>query len=84
MAIPTLPLGIRPTTAVYGVVQGVLLRPLPDRDPGRLVSISDVPQKYYTPTMRFGATPHLAEFRACAPWREGLSASAKVIADTRA
>lgn len=66
VAVLTLALGIGPTTAVYSVVEGVLLRPMPYRDPGRLVSISDVPAKYYAPTMRMGAMPHLAEFEA---WR---------------
>ena len=37
VAILTLALGIGTTTAVYTVVNGVLLRPLPYRDPSRLV-----------------------------------------------
>jgi predicted permease len=39
VAILTLALGIGTTTAVFTVVNGVLLRPLPYRDPGRLVSL---------------------------------------------
>ena len=39
VAIFTLALGIGSTTAVFTVVYGVLLRPLPYRDPGRLVMI---------------------------------------------
>ncbi|HEY7058829.1 MAG TPA: ABC transporter permease [Vicinamibacterales bacterium] len=39
VAILTLALGIGSTTAVFTVVYGVLLRPLPYRDPGRLVMI---------------------------------------------
>ena len=38
----TLGLGIGATTAMYGVVDGVLVRPLPYAAPGRLVALADV------------------------------------------
>ena len=66
VAVLTLALGIGPTTAVYSVVEGVLLRPLPYHDAGRLMSISEIPHKDHRPGMRLGIGPHLAEVRA---WR---------------
>ncbi|PYV39773.1 MAG: hypothetical protein DMG06_22235 [Acidobacteria bacterium] len=46
VAALTLALGIGANTAMVGVINGVLLRPLPFKDPARLVSVTDfVPQQ---------------------------------------
>src|SRR6185503_12231472 len=45
VAIATLGLGIGATTAVFTVVDRVLLRPLPFRDPGRLYALSYLPSE---------------------------------------
>ena len=40
-AVFTLAFGIGSTTAIFSIVEGVLLRPLPFRDPDRLVAVGD-------------------------------------------
>jgi putative ABC transport system permease protein len=42
VAIVTMALGIGATTAIYSIVDGVLLRPLPFRDSGQLVQIREI------------------------------------------
>jgi hypothetical protein len=42
VSVLTLALGIGATSAIFSVLDAVLLRPLPFRDPGRLVWVQDV------------------------------------------
>jgi len=55
-AVLTLALGIGATVTIFSVVDGVLLRPLPFRNPSRLVALNDNLQGLQTPTGEFGVT----------------------------
>jgi predicted permease len=53
-AILTLAFGIGATTAIFSIVEGVLLRPLPFAEPGRLVVLGDT-----VPGINMGSNGHI-------------------------
>lgn len=62
MALATMALGIGSTTAVFSLIDGVLIRPLPFADPGRLYHARDVNTRGPFDILR--ANSRLAEFAA--------------------
>src|ERR1043165_9806957 len=73
-AITTLALGIGANTAVFGVISGVLLRPLPYAAPDRLVEVTERQPATATNVGTYGpvAPADFAEFRAPSRLCEGL------------
>src|SRR5918994_3179243 len=72
IAVATLALGIGANTAIFSLVRGVLLRPLPFSEPGRLIGIreSKVGEGHNNP-MAFRS---FAEFRDQAQTLESIAA----------
>jgi putative ABC transport system permease protein len=63
LAIVTLALGIGATTATFGIVDDVLLAPLPYPEPERLVAIREVNEQYREPAVTW---PNFQDWRASA------------------
>jgi predicted permease len=63
VVILTLALGIGANSAIFSVVQGVLLRPLPYVEPGRIVTLNQAAPKAGQPFLGF-SVPDFTDFRA--------------------
>ncbi len=74
IAIATLALGIGANTAIFSVVDGVLLKPLEFREPGRLVAIHEAVPKFskIAPRVPVNAM-HFLEWRRSVHAFEGLA-----------
>ncbi|HEV2349112.1 MAG TPA: ABC transporter permease [Terriglobia bacterium] len=70
VAVITLALGIGANSAIFSVVNGVLLQPLPYRDPGRLVAVGESVPQFQMMSFSF---PNLRDFREQSRSFDGLA-----------
>jgi putative ABC transport system permease protein len=87
VAVLTLALGIGMTTAIFSVVHGVLLRPLPYSEPDRIVAIFEVTSKGRPSRL---ADPNFSDFRdqsrsflAMAKYTDGIASVSGASEPTR-
>ncbi len=70
VAVLTLALGIGANSAIFSVVNGVLLQPLPYRDPGQLVAVGESAPLFEMDSLSY---PNLVDFREQNRSFEGLA-----------
>ncbi len=71
VAVITLALGIGANSAIFSVVNGVLLQPLPYKDPGRLVAVGESTPQFEMMSLSF---PNLVDWKEQNRSFEGLAA----------
>src|SRR5579862_9584899 len=74
IALSALAIGIGANTAVFTVVESVLLRPLPYRDPARLYTVRQMPRKPSPFIIGTMSDPHFLALRAASKSFEHLAA----------
>jgi len=72
VVVMTLALGIGATTAIFSVIRGVLLKPLPHRDGGRLVYLRRSTDRPDGADIQF-SVPEVRDLRASAPSLAGVA-----------
>jgi hypothetical protein len=73
VAVLTLALGIGATTTVFSIVDAVLLRPLPYKDPSRLVAVWNTSTRETGLSKLFAAYGDFVEFRSHARTLESVA-----------